>query len=88
MAIEAVGQVTHTTKADQPSILLRHVNIIKALPPSENSDDGGCEVFTTMHAAKLSGTTVSFKWYDFEISTYDDEKLETVGEVGGIIMLY
>lgn len=83
MAIEAVCQATHTSKADKPFISLRHVNIIKALPLSVDSDDVGCEIFTTMYAAKISGTTVSSKWYDFEISTYDDGKT-TVHATGGI----
>lgn len=83
MAIEAVCQVTHTTQADKPSVFLRHVNIIKAFLLSADSDDGGTEVFTTMHAAKLSGTTVSSKWYDFEISTYDNGKT-TVHATGSI----
>ncbi|KAL8901562.1 MAG: hypothetical protein Q9207_005141 [Kuettlingeria erythrocarpa] len=74
MAIEAVCQVTGTTKTDKPSILLRHLNIIKAFPLSAQDDDVGSEVFTAMHAAKLSGTTVSTKWYDFEISSYDGGK--------------
>ena len=71
MAIEAICQVTHITKSNRPSISLRHVNIIKAFPLSADPDDIGSEVFTTMHAGKLSGTAVSSKWYDFEISTYD-----------------
>ena len=84
MAIEAICQVTHTTKSDRPVISLRHVNIIKAFPLSADPDDVGSEVFTTMHATKLSGTTVSSKWYDFEISTYDCGKttVHATGSVG------
>ena len=83
MAIEAVCQVTNTAKSDRPSISLRHVNIIKAFPLPAQSDDTGSEVFTTMHAARLSGTIVSSKWYDFEISTYDCGKT-TVHATGSI----
>ncbi|KAL8833881.1 MAG: hypothetical protein Q9170_004028 [Blastenia crenularia] len=74
MAIEAICQITHTTKSSRPSISLRNVNIIKAFPLSQDPDDIGSEVFTTMYATKLSGTTVSSKWYDFEITTYDNGK--------------
>ena len=59
MAVEAICQVTNTTKADRPSFYLRHVNIIKAFPLSADSDDAGSEVFTTMYSAKLSATAVS-----------------------------
>lgn len=83
MAIEAVCQVTSTTKSDKPSISLRHINIIKAFPVSAEDDDVGSEVFTTMHATKLSGTTVSSTWYDFEISSYDGGKT-TVHATGSI----
>lgn len=83
MAIEAIVQITHTSKADRPSVSLRNVNIIKAFPLSVDSDDAGSEVFTTMYAAKLSGTAVSSKWYEFEISTYDDGKT-TVHATGSI----
>ena len=83
MAIEAVCQVTHTTKASKPSITLSHANIVKALPLSLESDNPGSEVFTTMRAKKLSGIAVSSKWYDFDISTYDNEKT-TVHATGSI----
>lgn len=83
MAIEAVSQITHTTNGDRPSFSLRHVNIIKALPLSANPEDAGSEVFTTMYAAKLSGTAISSKWYEFEISTYDNGKT-TVHASGNI----
>ena len=83
MAIEAVSQITHTTRADRPSFSLRHVNIIKAFPLSADSDDVGSEVFTTMYSSKLSGTAVSSKWYEFEMSTYDDGRT-TVHATGNI----
>lgn len=87
MAIEAVCQVTYTTKADRPSFSLRHVIIIKALPLSADSDDAGSEVFTTMYAAKLSGTAVSSTWYEFEISTYNNGKT-IVHATGNISLRY
>ncbi|KAL9598452.1 MAG: hypothetical protein Q9219_004488 [cf. Caloplaca sp. 3 TL-2023] len=74
MAIEAVSQVLHLNRTSRPSFSVRHVNITKALPLSQDSDNVGSEIFTTMQATKLSGTAVSSKWYDFEISTYDDGK--------------
>lgn len=87
MAIEAVIQITHTSKAYKPSISLRNVNIIKVLPLSVDSDDVGSEVFTTMNAAKLSGTAVSSKWFEFEISTYDNGKT-TVHVTGDISLCH
>lgn len=87
MAIEAICQVTHTTKADKPSFSLRHVNIIKAFPLSADSDDAGSEVFTTMYSAKLSGTAVSSTWYEFEINTYDNGKT-TVHATGNISLCH
>ncbi|KAI4176186.1 MAG: hypothetical protein LQ343_001230 [Gyalolechia ehrenbergii] len=83
MVIEAICQIAHATIPSRPSISLRNVNIIKTLRLSQDPDDVGSEVFTTMHATKLSGTTVSSKWYDFEVSTYDSGKT-TVHATGSI----
>lgn len=74
MAIEAICQSTGKTKADTPSFTLRHVNIIKALSLSLDENDPGVEIFTNLGPTKLSGTTNSSKWFDFEVSTYDNEK--------------
>lgn len=77
MAIEAITQVTGTTKDDAPSFTLRHVNIIKALPLLADENSPGVETFTSLRPMKLSGTTNSNKWFDFEISTFENEKSTT-----------
>ena len=77
MAIEAICQVTGKTKADAPTFALRHVNIVKAFPLSTDENDPGVEVFTTLCPTKLSGTTNSTKWYDFEVVTFENEKSTT-----------
>lgn len=73
MAIEAIYQVASTASTDKPSIFLRHLHhlhIIKVFQLSADDDDVGSEVFTFMHAAKPSGTTVATNCYNFEISSY------------------
>ena len=84
MAIEAISQVTGTTKVDVPTFVLRHVNIIKAFPLSGDENDTGIEVFTTLNPTKLSGTTSSSKWFDFEISSFENEKstIHSTGMIG------
>ena len=77
MAIEAICQVTGITKADAPSFVLRHVNIMKACQLTADPNQPGIELFTTLRPTKLSGTTNSTKWYDFEVVTYENEKSTT-----------
>lgn len=77
MAMEAITQATGTTKNDAPSFTLRHVNIIKALPLFADENHPGVETFTTLRPTKLSGTTNSNKWFDFEITTFENEKSTT-----------
>ena len=74
MAIEGFCQVSNIEKDQRPGILMRNFNAIKAMPILTDEDYAGAEVFTTLRPLKLSGTTQSQKWYDFEISTYDDTK--------------
>ena len=74
MAIEAICQVKEQTKADAPSLALRHINIFKAFPLSSDTSSRGTETFTTLRPMKISGTTNSAKWYDFEIMSHENEK--------------
>ncbi|KAI9781322.1 MAG: Type I Iterative PKS [Peltula sp. TS41687] len=83
MAIEAISQLTSKTKVDASSFTLRHVNIVKALPLPADENDQGVEVFTTMSPTKLSGTTNSAKWFDFEVTSFENGK-STVHATGMI----
>jgi len=77
MAIEAVSQTTGVKKADGPTVTLRQVNITKALPLSTDENSPGVEVFTTLNSTKISGTGKSATWFDFEISSYENDKSTT-----------
>lgn len=77
MAIEAISQVTGNVKADAPSFSLRHVNIIKVLPLSADEANPGVEIFTSLVPMKISGTTYSTNWFEFEITSYENEKSAT-----------
>jgi acyl transferase domain-containing protein len=83
MAIEGICQITGKKKADEPSFLLRHINIVKALPLSVEENDPGIEVFTTFRPKKLTGVTNSTKWYDFEVGSFDNDK-STIHATGTI----
>ena len=74
MAIEAICQVLDIRKEQRPRISMRNFNVAKAMPLSTNDDDAGAEIFTTLRPFKISGTTESNKWHEFEISTFDDGK--------------
>lgn len=74
MAIEGLCQVLNIEGLQRPRISLRNFNIIRALPISSDEDKAGAEIFTTLRPLKISGTTQSDGWHDFEVSTYDDGK--------------
>lgn len=74
MAIEGICQVLDIERQQRPRISLRNFNVIKALPISSDNDNAGAEIFTTLRPLRISGTTQSNKWHDFEVSTYDDSK--------------
>ena len=74
MAIEGLCQVLDIERLQRPRISLRNFNIIKALPISSDEDNAGAEIFTTLRPLRISGTTQSDRWHDFEVSTYDDCK--------------
>lgn len=74
MAIEGLCQVLDIQRLQRPRISLRNFNIIKALPISSDKDNAGAEIFTTLRPLRISGTTQSDGWHDFEVSTYEDSK--------------
>lgn len=74
MAIEAICQVKDIERQQRPRISLRNFKIIKALPVSSDEDNAGAEIFTTLRPLRISGTMQSDRWYDFEVSTYEDSK--------------
>ena len=74
MAIEGLCEVLDISRLQRPRISLRNFNIIKALPISSGEDNAGAEIFTTLRPLRISGTTQSDRWHDFEVSTYDDYK--------------
>jgi len=74
MAIEAVCQILDISRQQRPRISIRNFNVIKALPISADEDNAGAEIFTTLRPLKISGTTQSNSWNDFEVSTFDDGK--------------
>lgn len=74
MAIESVCQVKDIEREQRPRISLRNFHIIKALPISSDDDHEGAEIFTSLRPLRISGTTQSNTWHDFEVSTYEDHK--------------
>ena len=74
MAIEGICQVLDIERQQRPRISFRNFNVIKTLPISPNEDSAGAEIFTTLRPLKISGTAQSNRWYDFEVSTYDNSK--------------
>lgn len=74
MAMESICQVLDIERQQRPRISLRNFNVIKALPISSDNDNAGVEIFTTVRPLRISGTTQSNRWHDFEVSTYDDSK--------------
>ncbi len=74
MAIEGICQVMDFEKEQRPRISLRNFNVIKALPMPLDDEHVGAEIFTTLRPLRISGTTLSNSWHDFEVSTYDDSK--------------
>ena len=73
MAVEGVCQVTGTVKADKPSFSLRHVNIMKALQMSADSNSTGVEIFTTLSPMQISGTSSSDRWFEFKVMSYEEK---------------
>ena len=84
MATEAICQVRKIKREQRPRILIRNFNVIKALPLATGEDHTGAEIFTTRRPLRISGTTQSDKWHDFEVSTYDNQKytVHATGVVG------
>lgn len=74
MAIESICQVKDIEKEQRPRLSLRNFHIIKALPISSDEDHAGAEIFTSLRLLRISGTTQSSIWHDFEVSTYEDGK--------------
>ena len=83
MAIEGICQVMDIEKQQRPRISLRNFHVIKALPVSLDEDNAGAEIFTTLRPLRISGTTQSNRWYDYEVSTYDDSKY-TIHATGNV----
>ena len=73
MAIEGICQVMNIKRQQRPRITLRNINVTKALPLALD-EEAGAEIFTTLRPSRISGTTQSNRWHDFEVSTYDDGK--------------
>ena len=85
MAIEAICQVSGVTKADEPSFALRQFSISKTLQLSTDANADGVEVFTTLSPAKVSGNTLSKKWYEFAVMSYDSGK--SVNHAQGMVSI-
>ena len=72
MAIEAICQTLKVERKQQPKVSMRNFNVIKAMPIAADEDSPGAEVFTTLRPSQISGTTLSNRWFDFEISTFHE----------------
>ena len=77
MAIEAQSQISGVAHSEKPTFALRHLNILKALQLSADENSPGTEVFTSFNPTKLSGTTTSGKWSDFEITSFENGTTST-----------
>ena len=73
MAIEPLAQISSQQKSDKPTFALRHMKIVKALQLSTDKNAAGVEMFTFVSSTKLSGTARLSRWFDFEITSYDNE---------------
>lgn len=73
MAVEGLCQVAGLVKDDRPSFCLRHVNIIKALQMSADTNSAGVEIFTTLCPMQISGTSTSDKWFEFKVMSYEEK---------------
>ncbi len=87
MAIEGICQVLDIEKKQRPRICFRNFYVIKALPLSLAEDNPGAEVFTTVRPLMISATTQSNNWYEFEVSTYDNQKytIHATGKVSATL---
>lgn len=72
MAIEALSQLHLIDSSENPAITLRHVHLVSAL--HLGSQDSEVELFTQMALKHMSNTSSSSVWWDFEITSYLDQK--------------
>ncbi|KAL9120671.1 MAG: hypothetical protein Q9187_002770 [Circinaria calcarea] len=74
MAIEAISQATDsTTSENMTSIKLRNITILSALVVPDNE----LEIFTSLRRKALSSGTKSKVWWEFEISSYQQDSPNT-----------
>ncbi|KAI1078223.1 hypothetical protein F5B20DRAFT_548487 [Whalleya microplaca] len=85
MAIEAICQVTDTKAEDNPTVDLRDIKIMKALPLPQGENDPGVELFTTMELDEASKVTSGPAWYKYHICTYLDG--QSTSHAGGLVKL-
>lgn len=81
MALEAARQVG---SPDAPGFSFRQIRILKALVLSSGSQDVRTEVITSIRPMKISATTISDSWFEFDISSVQDNSptLHATGLVG------
>ena len=73
MAMQGLYQVMDIERPQKlKKISLRNFNVIKALALSSDDDNQMTEIFTTLRPLRISGTTQSDSWHEFEVSTYED----------------
>ncbi|OJK01834.1 hypothetical protein ASPACDRAFT_50671 [Aspergillus aculeatus ATCC 16872] len=71
MAIEALSQITGAV-ASSPSFLLRNVNIATALVVYADEQQQA-DLYTTVSPARISKAAASSNWYEFNISSRQDQ---------------
>ena len=83
MAMQGLCQVMDIERPQGLKLSLRNFNVIKALAISSDEDNQVTELFTTLRPLRISGTTQSDNWHDFEVSTYEDSRY-TIHATGNV----
>ncbi|KAL3419084.1 Polyketide synthase-nonribosomal peptide synthetase 3 [Phlyctema vagabunda] len=85
MSIEALTQVFELAAKSLQQVTLRDVHILAAFALPSKPEDGNPELFTTLRSHKLSATTTSKIWNQFEISSVNgDSRIQhVVGWISG-----
>ncbi|OQE18226.1 hypothetical protein PENSTE_c018G07178, partial [Penicillium steckii] len=81
MALEAARQVTVKEVFE---FSIRRLRILKGLVLADDERDSRVEVITSIRPHKISSTNISETWFEFEISSVQDDSftLHALGDVG------
>ncbi|KAJ5952075.1 uncharacterized protein N7479_010488 [Penicillium vulpinum] len=85
MAIEAVMQATDADRTEKPAFEFSNVNITSALTLNTEFSVNA-EIFTSLHKSAITNAATSATWWDFVISSYDNNK-STVQHASGSIAI-